>query len=679
MTTMHRLGWSVLCCLALVVPAVHAAPISQRPDGLDAPLPSTDNCGTGGPGEAYFTLVATGDTFPHENIQAAAEANGYDWPFERVRPFLQSADLAYTNFDGAMLEGSPLSGYPQFNFSPRLATALRTAGIDVVSTANNHILDRGPHGLDATLSVLEQNGILQHGTVPSGAAGARPPYLPIVLTRDGISVKVAFLSFTWGTNGIPDPYGQVNLLWESNSYGQQGKVRQSALDAVAQARREADFVVVAAHWGLEYESYPADWQVEGARQLAAAGADVILGAQSHTLQPVDLIAAGERTTLVIYSLANFLASQGALQAAHYSATATIFYVGFMREASGRVRVTGYRYLPTIHVDYDTRPAPIGPGELPQVIGHVRTILRDPTGARQVPPDAALHAMAVCPSLRFAEQPELAIGGDFAQYATTFGGVQRSPADILTVFGYPLAPVKEELAGDCTTITPILLTERQRLEWHPQAGWPGRVVGSPLGTAVFRQRYPQRTPKPRTDLGGTAIADPEFGVFWYSYGGLPVFGYPISELMEEQDTETGRPIKVQYFERARFELVPNAAPDAPLAERVRLGLLGREYAGIAAQCGQQQAPVVSQAAPSASPATVPPAAGAVARLPATSEAALRSPSMMQKNWSLVGIVVVGALGLAFVFVARRRNAALASLAIPSDDDDELLRQLLLESS
>ena len=78
------------------------------------------------------------------------------------------------------------------------------------------VLDRGPEGLDATLNVLQQNGILQHGTVASQAGGQpRPAYLPITLARGGASVKIGFLSFSWGTNGIPDPYQQVNLLWDS--------------------------------------------------------------------------------------------------------------------------------------------------------------------------------------------------------------------------------------------------------------------------------------------------------------------------------------------------------------------------------------------------------------------------------------------------------------------------------
>ena len=81
---------------------------------------------------------------------------------------------------------------------------------------------------------------------------------------------------------------------------------------------------------------------------------------------MDVLDVGGRKALVIYSLANFLASQGAFQYPSYSATATVFYVGLTRRADGEVAVSGYRYLPTIHVDNDTRPAPIGPGELPEV-------------------------------------------------------------------------------------------------------------------------------------------------------------------------------------------------------------------------------------------------------------------------------------------------------------------------
>ncbi|HEX5691341.1 MAG TPA: CapA family protein, partial [Roseiflexaceae bacterium] len=556
-------------------------PPPERGDGLDAPLLNANMCGAGDAGDVHFTLAATGDTFPHENIQNAAEANGYDYLFERVRPFLQAADLAYTNFDGAMLEGSPFTGYPAFNFSPKLAAALKNAGISLVSTANNHIMDRGPEGLDATLRVFEQNGIRQHGTVPSTQTDQpRPVFLPLTLTRDGVSIKVAFLSFSWGTNGIPDPYNQVNLLWASSEYGEQGGVRPEVLDAIAQARRESDLVIVAAHWGYEYQFYPDAVQIEGAAKLAAAGADIILGAQPHTLQPVDIIDTGGRKTLVMYSLANFLASQGAFQAESFSATSVILYVGIVKAADGTVRVTGYRYLPTIHVDDDTRPAPIPTEGYADVIDHVRLEMRDFAGMRQLSPDpAALGGrVEVCPRYAFPGLPEAQIGGDFAQYLAA-----RPPEEVLTLVGAPLGPVGREPSGDCGANLAVLLTERQRLELHPEADWPFRVTGSQLGSLVYQQKYNVANAPRRTNLDGDAIADERFKRFFQTYGGVPMFGYPISGALTEPDA-AGQPQTVQYFERARFELAADAPADAPLLAQVRLGALGREFAGIEALCG-----------------------------------------------------------------------------------------------
>jgi hypothetical protein len=399
-----RVAGVVFCLLLLLSGDV--AVWAQQPTNLDAALAQGDDCGDGVPGAVEFVLAATGDTFPHENIQAVGEAQGYDVLFEHVRPFLRAADVGYTNLDGAMLAGAGYTGYPLFNFNPQLATALRNAGVTLVSTANNHILDRGPAGLDATLGVLDANGIAHHGAVRSDAQGVHTPFLPFTLRRDGASIRVAFLSFTWGTNGIPDPYGQVNLLWESNAYGSQGGIRQSVLDAVAAARQASDVVIVAAHWGYEYQFYPDAVQVAGAQALTAAGADVILGTQSHTLQPVDWVEAGGRRALVFYSLANFLASQGPLQAEYWSATSAIVYVGVLREPSGAVRVSGYRYLPTIHIDDDTRPAPVPAAGMDDVIARVRLKMRDPAGLRQISPDpAALGTrVAICPQVALAPTP-----------------------------------------------------------------------------------------------------------------------------------------------------------------------------------------------------------------------------------------------------------------------------------
>jgi poly-gamma-glutamate capsule biosynthesis protein CapA/YwtB (metallophosphatase superfamily) len=576
-----RVVLALIILLTLPLTQVEAA---QRSDGLDAPLYTANFCGSGSPGETQFTFAATGDTFPHLNIQRVGESLGYDYLFDRVRPYLKAADLAYTNFDGAMLESAPLSEYPSFNFSPKLGEALKKAGITLFSTANNHILDKGPAGLDATIEVLNRLGIMQHGTKP-GVESGKPhqPYLPVQVTRNGVTLKIGFISATWGTNGIPDPYRQVNLLYTTSDYGQVGQVRKEILDAVAQAKRENDIVIVAAHWGVEYEFYPRESQTAAARKLANAGADIIVGAQSHTLQPVDVLDTQGRKTLVVYSLANFIAAQGWAQAEKFSNTSVIFYAGIVKGADGKARVTGYRYLPTI-IENDTRPIPAPDTGQERVIEHVRTIMRDFNGQKQISPDPAglKEGVAICRTLTFPEVPGRSIGGDFAEYfATLSEGSTRPVRESIAIVGFPLGPVVQEKTGDCSRETAVLYTERQRLELQPAAGWPFRVVGTQLGTEVYRQKYGLKGEISR--LAEKDIANARFQNFYQRYGGLVVFGYPISRELSEVDVETGKQKMVQYFERARFELEKGATENPDPLYKVQLGLLGKEYAGIAQQC------------------------------------------------------------------------------------------------
>ncbi|MEI7553950.1 CapA family protein [Candidatus Chlorohelix sp.] len=568
--------------LLLLLPCFSYAHAEQVALPFQMSLSSFNNCGSGDATDTHFTIAATGDFFPHLIIQHAGESLGYDYLFDKVRPFLANADLGYTNFDGALLEDAPLSEYPNFNFSPQIAPALKRAGIGVVSAANNHILDKGLRGLDATLKVLENSGILQHGAV-SGEDASKPrqPYLPITLSHNGVKVKIAFLSFTWGTNGIPDPYNQVNLLWETNEYGQQGKIRQQALEAIAQARNETDFVVVAAHWGQEYNFYPEEYQIEGAKQMAAAGADVILGSQPHTLQPLDIIETGNRNTLVIYSLANFLAAQSWNQQEKFTNTSVILYVGFVRHNDGKVQLTGYRYLPIKMTDGETRTAPFLAESDQRSAAHVRELLRDPTGLRQFPDFPLPNRLEVCPTLSFPEIPDNTIGGDFYRYYTTLGNAYtRSLQESVAILGLPLSNIKRELSGDCSQYTYVLYTERQRLELQPTTNWPFRVIGTQLGTQVYKEKY-RLTEVER--LSESEIASELFRDFYQKYGGLVVFGYPISGELQETDSETGLIKTVQYFERARFETTPVTTLNPNPLYSVQLGLLGKESAGVESQC------------------------------------------------------------------------------------------------
>jgi len=242
------------------------------------------------------------------------------------------------------------------------------------------------------------------------------------------------------------------------------------------------------------------------------------------------------------------------------------------------------------------------------------MLRDPGGVHRLSPDppAPEERIAVCPDLVLPPAPDQPISGDFARHIATLGSsTPHSPAEMLALFGAPLSPVVTELTGDCRHTTSVLYTERQRLELHPGEEWPYRIVGTRIGTEIYKQRYGVTQVEPRQDITGDAIANERFRAFFERYGGLPVFGYPISAELVEVDAATRQSKRVQYFERARFELVADAPEAAPLLEQVQLGLLGREYAGIVAQCGTPlvriSPPSAQSAQPSAHPAAVGPAA------------------------------------------------------------------------
>lgn len=248
-------------------------------------------------------LAFAGDILVHqEQIDAALNPDSgeyeFDGCFTGIRPLIEPADLSFCNLE-ATLAGAEFSytGYPCFNAPESLAGALKRAGFDVVSTANNHCLDRGETGVYRTLDRLEEAGIYTFGTYRT----AKERDTPLVVTIKG--VKLAFIGYTYGTNGIPLPQEYiVNLLDE-----------ELILRDLHKARRAADLVVLYLHWGHEYNRYPSIEQTEMAEKFLRAGADIIIGTHPHVIQPVEFIktAAGRdlKEHPVAYSLGNFISDQ----------------------------------------------------------------------------------------------------------------------------------------------------------------------------------------------------------------------------------------------------------------------------------------------------------------------------------------------------------------------------------
>ncbi|WP_102275651.1 CapA family protein [Cytobacillus massiliigabonensis] len=247
-----------------------------------------------------ITLGAIGDILIHDWVYNDAKtADGYDFTpmFQHIKQTLHQPDLLLANQE-TILGGKEIgiSSYPLFNSPQEIGDALKDAGVDIVSTANNHSLDKGEKGLLASLHYLDTIRLPHVGTYKN----ANEKQKLQVLESNGI--RVAYLSYTYGTNGIPVPKGKEFLV---------NLIDQKAMkEEITRAKQEADIIVMSIHWGNEYQRFPTAEQKELAQFLADEGVHVIFGHHPHVLQPMEWRKAADgHKTLVIYSLGNFLSGQ----------------------------------------------------------------------------------------------------------------------------------------------------------------------------------------------------------------------------------------------------------------------------------------------------------------------------------------------------------------------------------
>lgn len=215
-----------------------------------------------------------------------------DTAFGPIASELSSADFAMVNLETPVTtRGTPEPKEFHFRAPATAYQAVKAAGIDLVTLANNHTLDYGRVGLTDTINYAKAAGMPYVG-VGENAADA---YRPWVTEIKG--VRIAFLGFsqitelasTWAAE---DDRSGIAMAFDT----------KRALAAVKAARAEADVVVVFNHWGQEYNQCPISPQTTFARQLANAGADIIIGAHVHVLQGSGWLG----HTFVAYGMSNFL-------------------------------------------------------------------------------------------------------------------------------------------------------------------------------------------------------------------------------------------------------------------------------------------------------------------------------------------------------------------------------------
>ncbi|WML60593.1 CapA family protein [Neobacillus sp. PS2-9] len=246
------------------------------------------------------TIGAIGDILIHDVVyQDAFNGQNYNFDpmFENMKALLEKPDILTANQE-SILGGLQLrlSGYPRFNSPHEVADALVHTGVDIVSTANNHTLDKGIKGVQSEAAYLQSIGLPYVGSFVDD----KDQQNLRIINKNGI--KICFLSYTYGTNGIPLPKGKdflVNLIDREKMKGE-----------IHRARNAADIVVMSIHWGIEYQRIPTNNQKDLARFLANEGVDIIFGSHPHVLQPMEWLNTTDgRKAFVVYSLGNFISAQ----------------------------------------------------------------------------------------------------------------------------------------------------------------------------------------------------------------------------------------------------------------------------------------------------------------------------------------------------------------------------------
>jgi poly-gamma-glutamate synthesis protein (capsule biosynthesis protein) len=246
-------------------------------------------------------VAAVGDIMLARGVGRLIARHGAHYPFDLVRDRVTAADVAFANLESPIgTGGQPLPGKViWFRAEPAVMAGLAASGFDVLTLANNHILDYDSELLLETLALLEAANLAYTGAGADIHEALRP-----AIVRAG-ELTLAFLGFSdfahifWS-----HAYPRTFLATEELPGVAPADVPVFSR-AIARARQEADFVIAAFHWGEEYVNYPTDRQRELGRRAVEAGADLVLGSHPHAVQGFEI----RGRSLVAYSLGNFIMDQ----------------------------------------------------------------------------------------------------------------------------------------------------------------------------------------------------------------------------------------------------------------------------------------------------------------------------------------------------------------------------------
>ena len=286
-------------------------------------------------------IRAVGDLMLHQKqLDVALTGSGeYDFypQYEMIKHALSDADYTIGNLETTIgLYGNqPYSGYPRFNGPECLLATIKDAGVDFLTLANNHILDRYFDGMVTTINNVESAGFAHAGAYRT----AEEADIPVVVEVNGI--KFGMLAYTAHTNGM-----EVHSNAAATEFGVD-YMSKADFEADVQALEAAgaEIIIAMPHWGTEYNRKPDADVRRTAEKMTAAGIDVILGSHPHMVQPIEWLTVekdGETyTSLVAWSLGNFVSNMRI----QYTDSGIILDFTITENPDGTLYITDVGYIP----------------------------------------------------------------------------------------------------------------------------------------------------------------------------------------------------------------------------------------------------------------------------------------------------------------------------------------------
>lgn len=286
----HGLLCSVVALSVLILPnslLSDRGPLLQESHQYEAPLMAT-------PDDSVVALGFVGDIMLDRGIRRVVEKRNasYNFLFERIAPSLQLFDVLFGNIEGAISDrGTRVGSIYSFRMNPHVVGALKKAGFDVFSVANNHSGDWGLRAMIDTWQHIRDAGMVSVG----GGMTRYEAYAPAFIDVKGVRVGyVAFSQFGKGYMAAGTSTPGIAIISE-----------RAVIDGVRAAKEGADIVVVSFHFGDEYEPTQNAYQERMATLAIDTGAHVVVGHHPHVAQPLVFYNGG----VIAYSLGNFVFDQ----------------------------------------------------------------------------------------------------------------------------------------------------------------------------------------------------------------------------------------------------------------------------------------------------------------------------------------------------------------------------------